>query len=219
MNSSIQYISPFMFAATILTVLVVAAFIRLISKSRSRLKTIHQLQQENYDDNNVKKLFKQKVRHYYMIEERRNREKLKRQISKRIMLAQTYQFHKLHHSDITHIIRRTLLNFRYRFFTNLRLALIRKSRGKKDNSSYLTHMQQTAIKEMMIAMGLKNYKNKSQHSSRTTNHKWAAHKTQIKEMNVELGRKNLDKPPEIRKAAISAGYYTDGSLKKVIDDS
>lgn len=34
-------------------------------------------------------------------------------------------------------------------------------------------------------------------------------------MNIGLERKNLDKPPEIRKAAVRAGYYADDSLKRL----
>ena len=123
MNNDVQYLSPFMFAAAILAVLSAAAVIRLISKTFSRRRALRHLRHDSGTDDEGKLLFKQKIRRCYMVEEHRNREKLKRQITKGIMLAQTYQFQKLRHTDITHIIRRTLLNFRYRFFTNLRLAL------------------------------------------------------------------------------------------------
>lgn len=116
MNNDVQYLSPFMFAAAILAVLSAAAVIRLISKTFSRRRALRHLRHDSGTDDEGKLLFKQKIRRCYMVEEHRNREKLKRQITKGIMLAQTYQFQKLRHTDITHIIRRTLLNFRYRFF-------------------------------------------------------------------------------------------------------
>ena len=219
MNNDVQYLSPFMFAAAILAVLSAAAVIRLISKTFSRRRALWHLRHDSGTDDEGKLLFKQKIRRCYMVEEHRNREKLKRQITKGIMLAQTYQFQKLRHTDITHIIRRTLLNFRYRFFTNLRLALIRKARSKKGGTGGLTHMQQTAIREMMAAMGLKNFKKQNCPAPAEANPEWLAQEARIKEMNIGLERKNLDKPPEIRKAAVRAGYYADDSLKKVIDDS
>ena len=211
MNNDVQYLSPFMFAAAILAVLSAAAVIRLISKTFSRRRALRHLRHDSGTDDEGKLLFKQKIRRCYMVEEHRNREKLKRQITKGIMLAQTYQFQKLRHTDITHIIRRTL--------TNLRLALIRKARSKKGGTGGLTHMQQTAIREMMAAMGLKNFKKQNRPAPAEANHEWLAQEARIKEMNIGLERKNLDKPPEIRKAAVRAGYYADDSLKKVIDDS
>lgn len=80
-------------------------------------------------------------------------------------------------------------------------------------------MQQTAIREMMAAMGLKNFKKQNCPAPAEANPEWLAQEARIKEMNIGLERKNLDKPPEIRKAAVRAGYYADDSLKKVIDDS
>lgn len=80
-------------------------------------------------------------------------------------------------------------------------------------------MQQTAIREMMAAMGLKDFKKQNRPAPAKTNPEWRAQEARIKEMNIGLERKNLDKPPEIRKAAVRAGYYADDSLKKVIDDS
>ncbi len=214
MNGGTQYFSPLVFAAFLLAVLIIAAIITLAARIFSRRRALRHLQHESGADEAGKRLFKQKIRRCYIIEEHRNREKLKRQITKGIMLAQTYQFQRLRHADVTRIIRRTLLNFRYRFFTNLRLALIRKARSKKGGSGQLTHMQQDAIREMMTAMGLKNYKKKIIPANEENDPDWQAQETRFKMMEAALERKNLSKPPEIHKAAVRAGYYADDSLKR-----
>lgn len=131
MNNDVQYLSPFMFAAAILAVLSAAVVIRLISKTFSRRRALRHLRHDSGTDDEGKLLFKQKIRRCYMVEEHRNREKLKRQITKGIMLAQTYQFQKLRHTDITHIIRRTLLNFRYRFLPTCGWRLFAKPAARK----------------------------------------------------------------------------------------
>lgn len=131
MNNDVQYLSPFMFAAAILAVLSAAAVIRLISKTFSRRRALRHLRHDSGTDDEGKLLFKQKIRRCYMVEEHRNREKLKRQITKGIMLAQTYQFQKLRHTDITHIIRRMLLNFRYRFLPTCGWRLFAKPAARK----------------------------------------------------------------------------------------
>lgn len=216
METTAQHISSLLYFTAIFVVLCFAALIRVLRKSFEHRKTLQHLKHNGNFDEEDKKAFKQKIRYCYMVEEHRNREKLRRQITKAIMIAQTYQFQRLRHSDITKIIRRTLLNFRYRFFTNLRMALIKKSRKQKGGTGHLTHMQQDAIREMMFAMGLKNLNKppKTLPPSSEDEAQWLAQESRIKVMEAALERKNLNKPPEIRKAAVRAGYYADDSLKR-----
>lgn len=229
-----ENIPYFRYAALLFAALFIAALLRFGYRFFERLRAMKHLQYETEFTEEAKAEFKCRIHRSYLFEEHRNRDKLKRQINKAVLIAQSYQFQKLHHALVIGIIRRTLLEFRSRFFKNLRLALIQKAKKQKGSSGHLTHMQQEAIREMMFAMGLKNKRtgtketsaepqikenyhegNERPHETNTLYEtererrqcEWMEQETRIKELQASLKRKNLDKPPEIRKAAVSTGYY------------